>query len=103
MKSPLRAAAALLAFPLALVAQTPAPTKAPSAGTFDAGKSYTGVRQQQGRVQTDADWNEKVAACQRENAALRKQLEALRAENASLTRRLTAPAVPVIARTPAPK
>ncbi len=71
--------------------------------TFDPTRHYSGVLAQQGRVQTDADWNEKVAACQRENAALRKQLEALRAENASLTRRLTAPAVPVIARTPAPK
>jgi hypothetical protein len=29
--------------------------------TFDATKHYAGVRMQQGRVQTDADWNEQVA------------------------------------------
>src|SRR6476659_645426 len=29
--------------------------------TFDATKHYKGVRMQQGRVQTDADWNEQVA------------------------------------------
>ena len=31
--------------------------------TFDATKHYSGVRMQQGRVQTDADWNEQGAIC----------------------------------------
>ena len=29
--------------------------------TFDVAKHYSGVRMQQGRVQTDADWNEQEA------------------------------------------
>jgi hypothetical protein len=39
--------------------------------TFDATKHYAGVRMQQGRVQTDADWNEQEAIQRR-----RTQLEA---------------------------
>jgi hypothetical protein len=31
-----------------------------SRSTFDPGKHYSGVRQQQGRVSVDADWNEQV-------------------------------------------
>jgi erythromycin esterase-like protein len=66
----LRLAAAVLTIPLALGAQTPAPTKT----VFDPGKAYTGVLTQQGRVQTDADWNEQVQACKRQNEALKQQL-----------------------------
>lgn len=77
MKSPLRiAAAALFATPLVLAAQTPAPTKAPASGASDPGKRFTGVHMQQGRVQTDADWNDKLQACKRQNEALKKQLKA---------------------------
>ncbi len=64
----LHLAAAVLTIPLVLGAQTPAPTKT----VFDPGKAYTGVRTQQGRVQTDADWNEKLEACRRQNEALKK-------------------------------
>jgi len=39
--------------------------------TFDAAKHYSGVRMQQGRVQTDADWNEQEALQRR-----RTQIEA---------------------------
>ncbi|MGA7990784.1 MAG: hypothetical protein WCC53_05075 [Thermoanaerobaculia bacterium] len=77
-KGPLGAVAAvLLATPLALAAQTPTPTRSPGAvtGTFDAGKSYVGVRTQQGRVQTDADWNEQLQACKRRNDSLARQLK----------------------------
>jgi hypothetical protein len=102
MKSLPRAlAAALFAAPLAL-AQTPTPTKAPgrAAGAFQPAKSFTGVQMQQGRVKTDADWNEQVETCKRENASLKSQLETLRNENAMLRRRLVAPA---FVQTPAPK
>ena len=66
----------LLAAPLALVAQTPTPTpkSGPAAGAYATGKSYSGVQLQQGRVQTDADWNEQVQACRRQNEALKKQM-----------------------------
>ena len=70
MRKPFVAAAAL-AVPLVLGAQTPAPTKT----VLDPGKAYTGVRMQQGRVQTDADWNEKLEACRRQNEALKKQMK----------------------------
>jgi hypothetical protein len=82
MKKPLGAVAAaflatLFATPLALAAQTPTPTKGPgpAAQAFDPGKSYTGVRVQQGRVQTDADWNEQLQACKRQNESLSRQLK----------------------------
>src|ERR1044072_5410136 len=39
--------------------------------TFDVAKHYSGVRMQQGRVQTDADWNEQEALQRR-----RTQIEA---------------------------
>jgi hypothetical protein len=39
--------------------------------TFDVAKHYSGVRMQQGRVQTDADWNEQEALQRR-----RAQIEA---------------------------
>lgn len=102
MKRTLGVTAAFLVAPLALVAQTPAPTKPPGAagGPFEPGKSYVGVRQQQGKVQTDADWNEQVQTCRKENERLKAQLETLRAENLSLKRRLS---VPPGVHTPAPK
>jgi hypothetical protein len=77
MKSQL-AAAALLATPLVLAAQTPTPTpkSGPAASAYTQGKSYSGVQLQQGRVQTDADWNEQLQACKRQNDALKKQLKA---------------------------
>ena len=78
-------------------AQTPTPTAGSGA---DTRKKYSAVLQQQGRVQTDADWNEKVAACRRENEELKRQLEKLRAENHSLMRQLASPAT---IRTPQPK
>jgi hypothetical protein len=62
---------AVLAIPLVLAAQTPTPTKS----TFDPSKTSVGVHLQQGRVQTDADWNEKVEACRRQNEALKKQMK----------------------------
>lgn len=70
------AAAALLAMPLVLAAQTPAPTRVPAAAAPDPAKGFTGVHLQQGRVQTDADWNEKLQACKRQNEALKRQLKA---------------------------
>ena len=71
------AAAALLAMPFALVAQTPTPTpkSGPAAGVYAPGKSFSGVQLQQGRVQTDADWNEQLQACKRQNEALKKQMK----------------------------
>lgn len=70
-------ATVLLAAPLALVAQTPTPTpkSGPAASAYAQGKSYSGVQLQQGRVQTDADWNEQVQACRRQNEALTKQMK----------------------------
>lgn len=76
MKIRLGAAAALLAMPLALVAQTPTPVNTPAAGALDSKKTYLGVRTQQGRVLTDADWNEKVKNCQSENEAFKRKLRA---------------------------
>ena len=72
------AAAVLLATPFVLVAQTPTPTpkSGPAAGAYASGKSYSGVQLQQGRVQTDADWNEQLQACKRENEALSRKMKA---------------------------
>jgi hypothetical protein len=69
--------AALLAAPFVLAAQTPTPTpkSAPATGVYATGKRFTGVQLQQGRIQTDADWNEQVQACRRQNEALKKQLK----------------------------
>lgn len=74
MRGPIRVAALLL-LPLALAAQSPTPTKAP-AGAVDPSKSYAGVKTQQGRVMTDADWNDQLQACKRQNEALKKLLKA---------------------------
>lgn len=94
MKIPLGAAAALLVVPLVLAAQTPTPTMSPgvSGGTFDARKNYAGVLMQQGRVQTDADWNEQVQACKRENEALKMRLRARANELETQLRQLQAAA-----------
>ncbi len=91
MKIPL-GAAALLAVPLVLAAQTPTPTKSPgvSGGTFEARKNYAGVLMQEGRVQTDADWNEQVQACKRENEAFKRQLRARANELETQLRQLQA-------------
>ena len=76
------AASVLLAMPFVLVAQTPTPTPKSGAvsSAFAPGKSYSGVQLQQGRVQTDADWNEQLQTCRRQNEALKQHLRSQASE-----------------------
>lgn len=82
--------AAFLAAPSLLVAQTPTPTPKPAAGTYAPAKKFSAVQMQQGRVQTDADWNEQLQACRRQNEALKKQMKARANELEILLRQLQA-------------
>jgi transketolase len=71
-------AAAFLVVPLVLAGENPPPTPQPgvAGGTYVPGSHYSAVKAQQGRVQTDADWNEQLQACKRQNDELKKKFKA---------------------------
>lgn len=90
-KQPGFVVAVLLATPFALVAQTPTPTpKSAAAGAYAPGQKFSAVQMQQGRVQTDADWNEQLQTCRRQNEALKKQMKSRANELEKLLRQLQA-------------